>query len=117
MDLPYGVSVFRDRRKPVTDPYDPDHEIPGTWDDPLDTITIEQASVGPSSSTAVPDAARTQILTYMSLYCAPGVDVKAGDRIRTSSDKYDVNEVPDAVTNPFTGWTPILEIPLKLAEG
>jgi hypothetical protein len=117
MMFPYGETVFRDRRKPVIDPYDPEHEIPGSWDDPLDTIEIDNATIGPSSSTAVPDAARTQILTYKSLYCYPNADVRSGDRVRVGSETYDVNERPDAVKNPFTGWEPFVEIPLKLAEG
>lgn len=116
MDFPFGVDVLRDRRKLVPDPYDPSHQVQGSWDDPV-TITLESAFVASSSSAAVPDAARTEIVTYKSLYCAPDSDVVEGDRIRSGSEIYQVPAVPSADVNPFTGWQPLKEIPLKGGKG
>lgn len=116
MDFEFGQDVMRDRRKLITDPYDPSHQIQGGWDDP-DTITLPGAFVASSSSAAVPDAARTEIVTYKSLYCDPALDVVDGDRIRSGADTYQVPEVPSADTNPFTGWQPVREIPLKGVKG
>lgn len=118
MEFPFGETVVRERRRPVIDPYDPGTSVPGSWDDPLDVLTIEGAFVASSSSTAVTDATREQILTDKSLYCTdPNVDVRAGDRIRRGADVFYVNSRPEADRNPFTGWQPVVEIPLDMSEG
>lgn len=118
MQFPYGEQVTRERRRPVVDPYDPGATVPGSWDDPLDTLVLDDVFVASSSSTQQLDATRTQILTAKSLYCTdPAVDVRAGDRIRRGSELFYVNARPEADTNPFTGWQPVVEIPLDEAEG
>ena len=114
----FGETVVRERRQDIVDPYDPGHMIPGSWVDELDTLTIEQVFVGSSSSSAVRDATRSQVLTEKSLYCSDAaVDVRVGDRIRRGSEIYYVNERPEADINPFTGWQPVVEIPLDMTEG
>ena len=117
MEFPHGESVTRERRLPVTDPYDPGATVPGSWSDPLDVLVLHGAFVASSSSTAPANATRTQILTAKSLYAAPDVDVRAGDRIRRGGETYYVNARPEADTNPFTGWQPVVEIPLDMSEG
>lgn len=112
MEFAFGQSVERDRRKPIIDPYDPDNSTPGTWAD-VDTITIENAFVASSSSAGVASATRTQAISDKSLYCPPDEDVQFGDRIRSGTRTYDVDAVPEADVNPFTGWQPVQEIPLK----
>lgn len=117
MFFPHGETVHRDRRKPVPDPYNPDQLVPGPWDD-VNTIDIPGAFVASSSSSAVGDATRSQVLSTKSLYCTdPDVDVKIGDRIRAGAATYYVNELPEADTNPFTGWQPVKEIPLDNTLG
>lgn len=116
MDFPFGQDVHRDRRKLVPDPYDPSHQVAGGWDDP-DTVVLAGAFVASSSSTAVPDASRTQSIAYKSLYCDPASDVLEGDRIRVGADTYQVLEPAAADVNPFTGWQPAMEIPLKGVKG
>lgn len=117
MEFPFGPTVYRDRRRPIPDPYNPASTVPGSWDGPLDTIAIPGAFVGSSSSVRVTDATRSQILTAKSLYCDPDADVRAGDRIRADGVTYQVDAKPAADTNPFTGWRPPQEIPLKDPTG
>lgn len=118
MEFSAGETVIRERRVPVVDPYDPTTEVAGTWDDPLDTLTIENVFIASTSSASPADATRSQILTQKSLYCtAPDVDVKAGDRIRRGPELYYVNDRPAADQNPFSGWRPVVEIPLDMTEG
>lgn len=130
MEFPFGELVVRERRQPVIDPYDPGTQVPGSWDDPLTYLPLEQAFVASSSSTAPVDATRSQILTEKSLYLTdPHADVLPGDRIRrggvldedtgvwSGGDVLYVNVRPAADTNPFTGWQPVVEIPLDVSEG
>lgn len=118
MEFPFSEQVTRERRRPVTDPYDPDTLVPGSWGAPLDTLTIDQAYIASSSSVAPVDATRRQVLTEKSLYCTdPDVDVQAGDRIRRGAELYYINARPAADMNPFTGWRPVVEIPLDMSEG
>lgn len=118
MQFAFGESVVRERRKPVTDPYDPGATVPGSWGDPLDTLTLDDVFVASSSSVAPVDATRSQVLTDKSLYCSdPEVDVRVGDRIRRGAEVFYVNARPEADQNPFTGWQPVVEIPLDMSEG
>lgn len=118
MEFPFGETVVRERRGMVPDPYDPGALVPGSWGDPLDVLAIEGAFVASSSSTAPVDATRSQILTEKSLYCTdPAVDVQPGDRIRRGTEVFYVNARPAADTNPWTGWQPVVEIPLDESEG
>lgn len=125
MRFPHGETVFRDRRAQVADPYRPGSETEGDWDPEL-TIALEQAWVASSTSVAPGDATRSQILTAKSLFLAnPNADVQPGDRIRTggeiddleSGTPYKVDVIPEADTNPFTGWRPVIEIPLENVKG
>lgn len=136
MEFPFGELVVRERRQLVTDPYDPDTQVPGSWGDPLDYLVIggpdvpDPAFVASSSSTAPVDATRSQLLTEKSLYLTdPHADVQPGDRIRrgglldedagtwSGGDVLYVNVRPAADTNPWTGWQPVVEIPLEASEG
>lgn len=119
MQFGFGETVTRERRQPVPDPYgEPGATVPGSWSDPLDTLALENVFIGSSSSTSPTDATRSQVLTAKSLYVTdPDVDVLAGDRIRRGSEVYYVNTRPEADTNPFTNWRPVVEIPLDMTEG
>ena len=126
MDFPNGTTVFRDRRALVTDPNHPSRQTrDGDWDVSL-TIVLAGAFVASSSSSSTKNANRIEVLTAKSLYGTdPTADVVFGDRIRvggtqsdlTSGTAYLVDAVPDADTNPFTGWQPAVEIPLRRDEG
>jgi hypothetical protein len=126
MDFPFGQTIYRDRRDQVTDPYNPSRTADGDWDAAL-TITLAGAFIASSSSVSPSDATRDEILTNKSLYVTdPAADVRPRDRIRTAGMAFDgsdgtrpfyVRVRPDADINPFTGWQPVVEIPLELVEG
>lgn len=118
MVFEHGETVYRDRRKPVVDPFNPDATKPGKWSDPLLTIPLAGAFVASSSSTAITSETRTQVITAKSLYCTdPDVDVVPGDRIRWGDSQLFVPARSEADVNPFTGWQPVVEIPLEETEG
>lgn len=121
MRFPRGQTVTRQRRPLITDPHDPEHEIPGSWADVDEAGTLElaHAFVAPSSSAAAGDATRTQVLTTLSLFLTnPDADVLIGDRILAAGyEPLYVNARPEATMSPFTGWRPVVEIPLDLTEG
>lgn len=124
MEFPFGQTVFRDRRALIPDPYNPSKQVPGgDWGS---SIQLAGAFVASSSSSSQRDATRAQILTSKSLYLGDTTaDVVAGDRIRVggtigdlaSGTAYLVEARPEADVNPFTGWQPVVEIPLTLTEG
>lgn len=116
MAFAYGVEVVRLRRPWMASPMNPQRQILGSWDDASELV-LEGAYVASTSSSAVPNAARTQIETLKSLYSEDEVDVVAGDRIRVGAHVYDVPAVPAVDVNPFTGWHPPIEIPLKEVAG
>lgn len=124
MSYPHGSDVLRDRREPIADPYNPARTTVGSWDDfdalpePEEgderTITLEGVYIAASSTSAVPDAVRTHSSDYQSLYSTDRlVDVQIGDRIRHEGHAYFVDQRPQGDINPFTGWAPGVEIPLR----
>lgn len=115
--FPAGQTVYRDRRKLVADPYNPDKLTPGSWDD-VDTITIPGVFISSAGSSAIPDATRTQVLANRTLYCDARDDVVVGDRIRTElGEVFAVTALPDADINPWSGWQPVREVPLEEVRG
>ncbi|WP_022886363.1 hypothetical protein [Glaciibacter superstes] len=118
MQFNHTSQVKRERRLPIPDPYNPDRQIPGSWDDPLDELPLEGAWIASSSSVAPASATRTQIVTAKSLYCTNvTVDVLAGDRVRSGDEVLYIHVKPEADFNPFTGWRPVVEIPLEEVAG
>lgn len=118
MTFPHGETVVRERRRPVPSPYNPDKTVPGSWDDDLDVLELSSCFVDSASSSSVNDATREPVSTSKSLYSTdPSVDVRVGDRIRRGGDVFYVREPTEADTNPFTGWRPVVEIPLSMEEG
>ena len=117
MEFDHGQTVYRERRPQIPDPYNPDKTVFGDWADAEETL-LEDVFIASSSSAAVGDATRSQVLTTKSLYSTdPDVDVQVGDRILADSAVYYVNELPEADVNPFTGWQPVKEIPLDHTLG
>jgi len=117
MEFESGVTVYRLRPKQIWDPMSQTYVL-GDWDDP-DVLPIDGAFIAQSSTSTLGDATRTGALEAKSLYCAPDADVQLGDRIRegTTGPQYPVDGIPAADTNPFTGWQPDREVPLRRAVG
>ncbi|WP_315913582.1 hypothetical protein [Arthrobacter sp. lap29] len=103
------------RRKLVQDPYSGEM-TQGSWADP-DELAIEGASVAPSSTTEQQTSNRQTVITSMSVYGPPGMDVLPADRIRDSQGLWEVTGETAAWKNPFTGWRPGDELPVKKVVG
>ena len=117
MDFPHGVTVIRDRRPQIPNPYNPASTVPGSWDD-AESITIERAALMATSTSAVSDGVRSSTASGFSLYCSdPNADVQVGDRIRAAGMTLYVNALPSSPMNPFTGWQPVREVPLDHTLG
>lgn len=115
MNFGAGQTVTRLRAQKATDPYSK-REIGKDWSNP-DRTLMQGVWVSARSSTPGSDATRQQVTTSKSLYGAPGLDIRVGDRIDTGADVYQVVAVPAADTNPWTSWQPVQEVPLELVEG
>lgn len=116
MQFGFPSALQRDRRPSIADDYDPEAATFGRWEDAT-TIDIE-GFIDSTSSSLLRDAVRGQVITDKSLFCTdPNVDVAIGDRIRDGATTYYVRERPAADRNPFTGWQPIIEIPLSNVAG
>lgn len=112
-----GVTVLRDRRPMVEDPYNPARTVQGEWE-AAETVTITGAYVDLVSSTSPPDGARTSTESRYVLYLNnPAADVVKGDRIRVGDLTLYVNDVPHSPRNPFTGWQPVRVVPLDHTLG
>lgn len=111
----FGQTVQRLRAALVTDTYSGDQVAAG-WASPA-VLAIPGAFVAQSSTARFTAANRTQMLEDKSLFCAPGTDVLPGDRIRVDGLVYEVDGVPAADVNPFTGWQPVREVPLTRVVG
>jgi hypothetical protein len=116
--FPHGQTVFRDRARVAPSPHNPDRMVPAPIEDDPNTVELEGAWVASASSVDTSDAARTQTVSAKSLYLDdPDADVRVGDRIRCGGLVGWVRARPEAVVNPFTGWQPVVEIPLEIVEG
>lgn len=108
--------VVRLRRKETEDPYSGTVTL-GDWDDP-DELPLEGGYVAASSTSARSDASRRELLEEKSLYLDdPHADVQAQDRIRAQGIIYMIDGMPSADVNPWTGWQPVREIPLRRVVG
>ena len=118
MRFPHGITIVRERRPRVEDPYTPGKTRWGSWAD-AEALTIEQVFVSFSGSfqnTQDPD--RNPVTFAAMLYCFPGDDITTGDRvIMPDSAIYYVAGLPQSEKNPFTGWQPYLSVPLSGQEG
>lgn len=111
-----GSQVVRIRRKEIEDPYSGQTTL-GDWASASEQ-TLDGAYVAASSTQSRAEAGRTQLLEEKSLYLDdPNADVQAQDRIRAGGVIYLIDGMPSADTNPWTGWQPIREIPLRRDVG
>lgn len=117
MPLPAAAALARLRARSGTDPYNPGRTVED-WSDP-ERIEI-RGFVSSSSSTETPDAAREEAVSTAVLTCAPGTDVRRGDRIEAvppDGRTWRVTGFPARDASPFTGWAPTLEADLEEVVG
>lgn len=110
------MTILRDRRPRIPDPYNSARTVPGTWADAT-TVEIRDSFIAPRSSTRDDTATRSQIVTEKSLFGPVGLDIVPGDRIRSGGDTYFVNVHPAEYVSPFDGWGAGIEAPLEEREG
>lgn len=119
MSFPHGITVYRLRAKPITDPYS-GKTIGADWNDPL-VLPIPNAFIAQTSTSMLRNASREQALESKSLFCDGSIDVVKGDRIRDGAPGapiYSIDGIPPAAdANPWTGWRPPREIPLTRSVG
>lgn len=113
--MPHGETLYRQRRRLVMDEYSQGETL-ADWTHP-DELPLEGAAIAPSTSTKTRTVDRTVIQTSMSLFAAPGVDVRPEDRIRTAAGVWQVKGEVANWTNPFTGWRPGAEFTVEKVEG
>lgn len=113
--LPNGETVVRLRRKMVLDPYSQEETL-GSWDDP-DVLLIEGCAIAPSSSTEPRSENRQMVITGMSIYGPPDMDVLPHDRIRARTGTWSVQGEAADWTNAFTGWRPGAEFSIEKVTG
>lgn len=99
----------------VKDPYSGDM-TQGSWVD-AEELPIVGAVVAASSTTEPATANRQMVITSMSVYGPPGMDVLPADRIRSGSGLWEVAGENAAWVNPFTGWAPGDEFPVRKVAG
>ena len=111
----HGETVTRERGQLVADPYSGEASS-RDWTDP-ETLPVEGAAIGPSSTTEQAGDDRLTVTSSMSLYCQSGLDIEPHDRIRARSGLWDVVGEEQVWINPFSGWAPGSEYQLRKVLG
>lgn len=78
--------------------------------------TVASSWVEANTSTVDESAvqAEQRVTSTYTLYTPPSADVRQDDRIRFDGVLYEVDVVPSANVNPFSGWQPVRVVPLRL---
>lgn len=121
--LSHQQILIRLRRQNKPDPYNPDRQVPTSWDQAV-SAQIKGVLVA-ITSTEHPGASHPAALREDIAYTAqliiddPKADIQRGDRIclPDHSHCWDVQGFPQANQNPFTGWQPTLVCNLKEVRG
>lgn len=113
--LPNGETVIRLRRTLILDPYSQENTL-GDWQD-ADELDIEGCAIAPSSSTETATENRQMVITDMSIYGPPGMDIREHDRIHARTGVWDVKGENAEWVNAFTGWRPGAEFHIAKVVG
>jgi len=120
MELDGSVKLFR--RSAVVDPYTRGRPatVPGSWESAA-TSVLEGAWVDEVSVSPIGGDDRVGSLTSATLRVEAGADVRKGDGISRDpmalEPEFVIELVPFTPRNPFTGYAPLLEVPLRGARG
>jgi len=105
MDFPYGVTITL--RSTVT-----------TTDDLGNSTTVVTESpwgpcaVAPRYATESTDPRVPPVIVGKTVY-GPTVTINADDTLVISGEAWQVDGLPGQWVNPFTGWAPGIEVPIK----
>lgn len=105
----------RRRRVQVPDPHNPARMVGGDWGA---AVALPAPSwVETNANTVVAGPARAMRVTVATLFCPQGTDVQFGDEISDGGLSWIVDAIPTSNVNPFTGWRPPMEVPLREVTG
>ncbi|MHA3682787.1 hypothetical protein ACXR2W_00800 [Leucobacter sp. HY1908] len=119
--MQFDGSVLVFRRRMVENPANPVRPIPGPWSE-ADSWELEGASLQSTGGVEMRGDGRLGSIATVTLYLDnPDADLRKGDGVAAALDAvapdFVVNVVPVVNRNPFTGWTPAREVPLKEVNG
>lgn len=93
------------------------------WSDPtridLDGCALAPAGVGTGGSGTREDTAagREGVVDGWDLFCPPGADITALDRVEARGQVYEVDGQPATWTSPYGGATGGVQVSLRRVEG
>lgn len=110
IDYPYGVTAtFHARTVSGQDAYGDDQYTDATTD-------VPGCVFDPGTSTELVQG-QDMLRTQPTLYAPAGTPVSDVDRVTVNGATYDVDGSPNALTSPFSGWSPGVVIRLKAVTG
>lgn len=99
-------------------------ESPGGTDvygDPITSTVLRTdvagCAVAPRYSSESSERGRQGMIVGLSVYAPAGTDVLFTDRVEIDGVAYVIEGEPAAWSNPFTGWSPGVEIAVRRATG
>lgn len=110
---PYGEPVTRIRAPIATDRYG--NQI-RDWAR-AERATMGRWGVAPRTSTEPREAGRDAVITGLTLYGPPGVDVLPSDRLEVRGHVWEVEGEPQVWISPLTGWAAGVVVDVRRAEG
>lgn len=109
MDFPFGETVTIVRGGGIDNMGDP---IPGEPERPVDGCAVWP---GPTSEDVA--AGRAPVRADFTVTMPTGTDVTRTDRLRIRGELCNVAGVPFDWRNPFTGWSPGMQVYASLRKG
>lgn len=108
-----GETVTVLRAGPGTDRYgDPVKD----WTDPT-RIDIDGCALAPTATDEDRGAGREGVTDSWDLFCPPGADITAVDRVEARGQVYEVDGQPAAWASPYGGTTGGIQVTLRRVEG
>lgn len=107
----HGVDVTVLRASTTIDRYG--NTVPAGW---VEVGVLEGCGVAPRESVE-DNTNRTAVVVGLTVFAAPGVDVRADDRCQIGAVVYEVDGKPAVWSHPMTGWQPGTVIQLRDVEG
>ena len=77
---------------------------------------VPDCAVAPRFATESTDPRVAPVMVGLTVYMPAGTAIDADDVLRIDGKLWQVDGLPAAWENPFTGWAPGLEVPVKRAS-